>query len=297
MSKHTNTKCGRIRELLLERLREHEATPDGLPTTGRILFYEFEQRGEATKECKDKNGKDSKSRRNFGWPPGQSDITDELTAMRDEGVIEWDWIADPERSLSEWSYFKNVNECVDDALKYFSLNPWEPHEPPLILTESKSLALVLETVASRYLCPISGLRGHSNGHLRTKIAPLLWNGRKVLYLGDHDDCGHVIEQRTREILQHETGRELNWTRIGLTEAQIRARGITPIMKTDKRYDDKTPRKCWECEALGQSAIFDLVRSALRTLLFRIGKGQTLSRVHDRENRERRAAQRKLRAKQ
>jgi hypothetical protein len=293
MSKHAVTKCGRVRELLLERLREHEATPDGLPTTPRFLFYELEQAGQATKKCLDKNGEKNRAARNFGWPPGSKDITDELTAMRDEGVIPWDWIADVERNLSQWDCFKNADACVHDALKYFSLNPWEPHEPPLILAESKSVALVLKKVVSSYLCPISGLGGHSSGHLRTTIAPLLWGSRRVFYLGDHDDCGHVIEKHTQDVLEDQTGHEIKWTRIGLTETQIQERGIQSIEKIDERYGDKTPRECWELEAIGQSQVIALVRSALGKFLFQICKGRTLNRVHDRENRQRRAMLRKI----
>jgi hypothetical protein len=297
MSKHANSKCGRIREMLSEMLSEREA--DGmLPTTARILFYELEGKGLATKKCIGEDGRENPRGRNVGWPPGSKDITDELTAMRDEGVIPWEWIVDAERHLSEWQYFDSIDECVNDSLDFFRLNPWKPHLPPMVLTESKSNAKLLEKIVSPYQCPITGLGGHSHGHLRTVIAPkLAWNGRAVLYLGDHDHCGHVIEEHARRVLEDEIGHELNWTRIGLTEEQVQERGLEPIRKIDERYGDKQVRECWECEALGQKGIFDLMESSLAELLSAMCRGLTLNRVHDRENRQRRAGQKKWRAKQ
>ena len=280
------SKRARIRELLLEAIKEHEDT-DMLPTTGHYLFYELEQRGLATKQG-------TSGKRNRGWPPGKQDLTDELTKMREEGVISWDWIADTERVLKQWEHAPNVVEYLTAALNQFALNPWTPHEPPLILTESKSNAYVLEKVAMNYVCPIAGLRGHGGaGFLRTKVAPILRNGRIVLYLGDHDRCGHQIEANVRRVLESKVGDKIPWARIGLTETQVRFHKIDSIWKVDRRYGDKTPRECWECEALGQAGVVALVESTLKELLAQMCRRRTLRRVHDREKREVRAARRKL----
>ena len=219
------SKVARTRALVFELLREH-AAENALPTTGRFLFYELEQRGLAVKP--DRDGPRQGLRRSIGWPPGSQDITDALTQLREDGTIPWAWIADTERSVAVWGYWPNVHAFLNDQLDAFRLNPWDPDEPTLILTETKGNAEVLQSAASEYCSPIAGLKGHAGGFLRTAIAPLLENNdRALLYLGDYDRSGFDIEANARRVLEKTTWRG-DWVRIGLTLEQIKARGITPI---------------------------------------------------------------------
>ena len=43
---------GRLQRAILKILREHEQQPDGLPTSGRFIFYELVQRGIIDKKAK-----------------------------------------------------------------------------------------------------------------------------------------------------------------------------------------------------------------------------------------------------
>jgi hypothetical protein len=264
-----DSKRARIRRHVLELLAEHEAT-DSLPTTIRFLFYELEQRGLAQKPTKERQGR----RRSVGWPPGSQDLTDVITRLRDAGEIPWNWIADTERSVAVWSHDRTVAEYLATKLEGARLNPWEPDQPPLILSESKGVAEVLQAVAYEYVCPIAGLKGQTAGFLRTAIAPLLEdNNRTVLYLGDLDRCGLDIERNAKAVLQAATGRLRNWTRIGLTMDQVE--GVEPIWKTDGR--DGRGHDAWELESLGQSSLVALVRSTLDDLM-----PQPLTDVQERE---------------
>jgi hypothetical protein len=264
-----DSKRARIRRHVLELLAEHEAT-GSLPTTIRFLFYELEHRGLAQKTTKERHGR----RRNIGWPPGSQDITDVITRLRDAGEIPWTWIADTERSVAVWSHDRTVAEYLATKLEGARLNPWEPGLPPLILSESKGVAEVLQAVAYEYVCPIAGLKGQTAGFLRTAIAQLLGdNDRTVLYLGDLDRCGLDIEHNAAAVLQAATGRLRNWTRIGLNMDQVE--GVEPIWKTDGR--DGQGHDAWELESLGQSALVALVRSTLDDLM-----PQPLTDVQERE---------------
>ena len=60
-----------------------------------------------------------------------------------------------------------------DRLPEARVNPWHPALPPLILTESNGMSLVLDRVAAEYACPIAGTKGQSAGFLRTVVAPIL----------------------------------------------------------------------------------------------------------------------------
>jgi hypothetical protein len=64
------------------------------------VFYELEQVGLAMKP--DPGDQRRNRRRSIGWPPGQQDITDAVTHLRDKGVVPWSWIADEERQIYVW---------------------------------------------------------------------------------------------------------------------------------------------------------------------------------------------------
>ena len=270
------TKGARVRAAVIALLNEHAADADGLPTTIRFLFYELEQRGLAQKPQLGDQRRNR--RRSVGWPPGQQDVTDAITTLRNEGIVPWDWIADTERNVDEWLHAPTIATYVRDRLDEARINPWEPEPPPLILTESRGMALALTRVAGEYTCPIAGTKGQSAGFLRTVIAPLLAaNERRVLYLGDHDRSGFDIEANTSRVLEAATNRDIDWTRIGLTDEQTQ--GIEPIWKVDGR--DGVGHSAWEVESLGQAAVVGLVRAALDDRL-----PEPLTLVREREERER-----------
>jgi hypothetical protein len=203
-------------------------------------------------------------------------VTDGLTWLREQGLIPWAWIEDETRTVTVWRYAETVGLYLLDTVATAQINPWDA-APPLILTESRATAGVLKhAVAAEYLCPIAGTAGQAAGFLRTEVAPLLeGNDRHVLYLGDLDRSGADIEANTRSVLERATGRGIDWRRLGMTEAQAAERGIEPILKVDGR--DHKRHEAIEVEALGQSAVVELVRDALDELL-----PEPLSDVRERE---------------
>ena len=200
--------------------------------------------------------------------------------LREQGVIPWSWIEDETRRLTVWDHAPTVADYMRDRLTEATINPWGETDPPLILTESRATAGVLERVCGAYCCPISGTAGQVGGFLRTEIAPLLdGNDRAVLYLGDLDKSGADIEGNTRHVLEHETGRDIDWRRLGMTQDQADERDITPILKTDGRT--KSQHLAIEVEALGQADLVGLVRSRLDALL-----PEPLEDVRERQRQER-----------
>jgi hypothetical protein len=189
------SKISRIRDALIQLLREHERD-DTLPTSGRFLFYELIGRGVISKE---RDG----SRR-----PDQI-VTDALTQLREDGSIPWDWIVDETRTLEDYSGATSIKQALLDYLPAARLDPWEG-ETPLVLTESRSLAGVLRPVAWNYRVQIASTNGQCGGFLHTKIGPLLADAEtaRVLYLGDFDLAGNQIEANTRRVLEEESGQ--NW---------------------------------------------------------------------------------------
>lgn len=273
----------RTKQIVLDLLGEH-ARDGALPTTGRFVFYELEQRGDARKPSAD-DARPNK-RRSIGWPPGAQDITDALTQLRDSGEIPWSWLVDTERSVAAFENAPTVAEYLRRRLAEATLNPWGG-APPLILTEDRGTAEVLERVASEYSCPIAGTKGQCNGFLRTAVAPLFWVGyddsydaseRDVLYLGDLDRSGADIEGNSRRILEQAApGWEGTWRRLALLSEQTK--GITPIYKKDGR--DGASHEAWELQALGQSTLVEMLRAELDALL-----PEPLAHILERERAER-----------
>lgn len=275
------TKRGRTQRVLLARLADHAADPDGLPTDGRFLFYELEQRGQATKPSPDDHRPNK--RRSHGWPPGGQDVTDALLTLRERAVIPWWWITDETRGLADWRHAATVLDFLRDEIATARINPWSG-PPPLLLTESRAMAGVLERVAADYCCPVTATAGQCRGFLVTEVGRLLADepGRGVLYLGDSDRQGIDIEANSRRVLQRAAGQRLAWRRLAVTAEQAEARGIDPIWKVDGR--DRQGGWAIEVEALGQRTVIDLVRGTLDALL-----PEPLSSVLEREAEQRRQA--------
>ena len=143
------------------------------------------------------------------------------------------------------------------------LPPDDP--PPLILCESRSLAGVLQDIASTYLCPIAATNGQVGGFLHTDVGPLIREGgvfatRRVLYFGALDLSGGHIEENTRGVL--EAYAPLDWTRLAITGVQVRERGLTVVEKKDNRFKPARTFPAVETEALRQREIQRILLEAL-----------------------------------
>jgi hypothetical protein len=261
------SKIGELRDLLIALCREHER--DGaLPTSARFLYYELVQRGQLSKQ------------RTGARRPDQ-DLHDALFDIREDGRIPWDWIVDETRSLDDYTGYTSIKDGVLSRLPYVELDPWGGRTP-MILTESRSLAGVLRDIVSDYRARISSTNGQVGGFLRTDIAPQLTPDDTVLYLGDLDLAGDQIEDNTRRVLERESGGELQWERLALTQSQVDDYDLPRIIKRDRRYKDGHPHEAIETEALRQTVLQDLLRDRLDELL-----PEPLARVQEREARQRR----------
>jgi hypothetical protein len=260
------SKAALLREALLALLEEHRRDA-ALPTSGRFLFYELVARGIISKTPTGKRRADQ-------------GMTEALTQLRESGDVPWDWIVDETRSLENYSGSPTIAEGVLDRLPYIRLDPWKG-EVPLILCESRSLAGCLRPVAILYGVRIAPTNGQCGGFLHTDIAPKLEPEQRVLYLGDFDLSGNLIEANTRRVLEREAD-ELQWERLALSEEQVERYSLPRIIKTDRRFKNGGGvHEAVETEALSQRLIIDIVRSRLDELL-----PEALEDVQERAERER-----------
>lgn len=232
-----DTKAGQLQREILRRLREREASgdEDALPTSIRFIFYELEQAGVVPKHKPRVEGEGKVGRR------ADQNVIDAVMRLREASEIPWEWISDETRQMQSWRYAATAAKYLIETVPNIRLDVWDAKPPPMILTESRSLAGVLDNLAYRYLAPIASTNGQVGGFLRTDIAPELQPGQRVLYLGDRDLQGDQIEANTRDVLERCIGGKLDWRRIAITEAQVAARPDIPrIIKHDRRYTDGRP---------------------------------------------------------
>jgi hypothetical protein len=249
---------GRYQCALLRLYAGHRYQPDGLPTSGRFLFYEGVQARDWPKH-------DERKVRRV-----DTDVSEALTHLRAIGLIPWTDIRDETRSLKVWRYGATVVDYLRDSVPEARINPWDGDAPPLMLCESRSLAGVLDDLLFDYLVPVGPTNGQTAGFLHTDVIPLLREGpRRVLYLGDFDWQGGQIEQHTRTVIEQGIGWRFTpdtWQRLALTERQVQDYQLPVVKKLDRRYKPPKLTDAVETEALSQTIIVQLVRAALEELL-------------------------------
>jgi hypothetical protein len=202
--------------------------------------------------------------------------------LRDKGIISWDWIDDETRKFDNYTGWDSVRDWATTMVEHVRLCPWRGR-PPLILTESRSVAGACRNTVREHRARIAPVGGHCAGFLR-KIAAELNPGDTVGYVGDGDLCGGQIEANTRNVLEQLVGGELDWIRVALTDEQVARYHLEEfqILKPDRRYKPPRYEPAIECEALQQHIIVAIVREWLESLL-----PEPLDRVRERERRQRR----------
>jgi hypothetical protein len=259
-----DTKIGRVRVALMQLYEEHRIA-GMLPTSCRFLLYEL-----VTRKVISKGGT---------LRPDQV-VIKALVDLREQGLIPWEAIVDETREIFSFTGSETVSADLMLYLDAARIDPWQGN-PPLVLTESRSLAGVLREICADYRCRIASTNGQVGGFLHTKVAPLLSPGARVAYLGDYDLCGGMIEDNTRRVLESEVG-ELDWRRLALTEGQVHEYSLPTIIKSDRRFiNGEGDHEAVETEALSQSLIIDIVREWLDGLL-----PQPLETIHESEEEQR-----------
>lgn len=261
-------------------------TPGGLPTSSRFIFYELVQA-----DVIDKSPAPGMKR-----TPAQN-VSDALMHLRLAKLIPWSWITDETRSLTTWRSATTAYKYIADDLDTLRLDFWtlNGQRPPLILTESRSLAGVLEDTAGEYLCPIAATNGQVGGFLYTDIIPILEERDRVFYFGDYDNQGADIESNTRDAIEAEVG-DLEWERLALTADQVEQNEIPSKPKTDKRFtanEDGGQSLAYETEALSQTVIQGILRGALYGLLANFADAMTIEDVRVRDDEARTEARRRI----
>ena len=115
-----DSKAGKLQLACLDLLREHQRKGE-IPTNGRFLFYELEQRGVIPKKY---DGINPDTGKKWARTPLQ-DVSVATMHLRDCGLIPWHWIEDETRSLSQWRYADSVLDYLLDTVALARIDLWQ----------------------------------------------------------------------------------------------------------------------------------------------------------------------------
>ena len=162
---------------------------------------------------------------------------------------------------------KDLHAKFVDPTRHFIPTP-RPYNEIELWVEKDSIRNFLNNLAAKYRLSIQVLKGFASLSMYRKalIRAAERGVRKILYIGDFDPSGLLIEKVAEREMDGRRGLEVK--RIALTLDQVRRfrPPSVPVNRKDSRARDYTAKygdRCWEVEALRPRTLFRLVEEKLR----------------------------------
>jgi len=181
---------------------------DGKPMTVRQVFYQATVRGLVQKA-----------------ETGYSKVQTDLTLMRRDGSLPYDWLADNTRWQRKPNTFDSVEDALRETARFYRKNLWRDADAYVeIWLEKDALSGVIYPVTSMYDVPLMVARGYASlsflfsaaEYINTLDVPAC-----IYHLGDFDpsgvNAGEKIEETLRELAPDA---DIVFERIAVTEEQI-----------------------------------------------------------------------------
>jgi hypothetical protein len=207
-----------------------------------------------------------------GWlPPDTKDtkrrsykaIQTALEKGRRRDVIPWEWITDVGRIYQRNFTEKNLEDFAKNAHLYYT--PMAEHGC-LLWVEKDTIVPTVEDLARDFVCPLVSGRGFSGlSHIRKVALNLDTNVERVLFIGDHDPSGMVIDESLETNLINDFGVSWEVERIALTWEQAQGLPHLDLKPTDSRtprYEARYGARAWEVEALPVERLREILRNRL-----------------------------------
>lgn len=205
---------------------------------------------------------------------GYRHVQERCARLRRAGVIPYHWIADMSRRGYFTSTFNGAGDFLRRMRGLYRSDLWRDADYRCeVWVESRSIASVLiadceELAVSLYPC--GGFASMSFVHQAAQETNADNDGRPlvVLYIGDHDPAGVLIDQALeREMRQHlDPGIDLVFRRLAINEQQIIEHDLPtkPRKASDKRSRHIT--ETVEAEAMPAHLLRELLRCEIENLL-------------------------------
>jgi hypothetical protein len=189
-----------------------------------------------------------------------------LEKGRRRGDIPWEWIVDVGRVYQRNFSEKNLSDFAMDAHLYYT--PVADHGC-LLWVEKDTIVPTIGDIANNFICPLVSGRGFSGlSHIRRVAEDLDESVSTVLFIGDHDPSGMVIDESLETNLYRDFGIDWALHRIALTWDQAQALPHLELKPTDSRtpgYEARYGGRAWEVEALPVKRLREIVSEQLREL--------------------------------
>jgi len=195
---------------------------DGKPMTVRQVFYQATVRGLVEKA-----------------ESGYGKVQNDLTLMRRDGVLPYDWLADNTRWQRKPQTFDSVEQALRETAAFYRKSLWTDADSYVeIWLEKDALSGVILPITSMYDVPLMVARGYASlsflynaaDYINTLTVPTY-----IYHLGDFDpsgvNAGEKIEETLREMAPDA---EIYFERLAVTEEQIDAWNLPtrPTKKSD-----------------------------------------------------------------
>jgi hypothetical protein len=192
-----------------------------------------------------------------------------LVAMREDGELPYDWIADGTRWMRKPRSFSTLDEAVQRWQAEYRRDLWDTQDQYVeIWLEKEALAGVLLPVTSRWDVPLMVTRGYPSLSYLFEAGQVIDSEHRevvIFYLGDHDpsgdDIARNVEARLREFAPEA---DLTFERLAVTPAQIAEYELPtrPTKATDSRTKSWTGGGSVEVDAIAPDELRRLVDEAI-----------------------------------
>jgi hypothetical protein len=194
------------------------------PMTVRQVFYQASVRGLVEKA-------------ETGYDKVQAD----LTKMRLEGWLPYDWLTDSTRWQRKPTTFDSIEDALSETARFYRKSLWrDADEYVEVWLEKDALAGVIYPITELYDVALMSARGYASlsfPHEAAADIEALGKPAFIYHLGDFDpsgvDASKNIEQRLREFAPNA---DITFERLAVTERQIFEWGLPtrPTKKSDSR---------------------------------------------------------------
>lgn len=202
---------------------------------------------------------------------GYRHVQQRILAMRRSGAIPYGWISDATRRGFHVSTFDGAGDFIEAFAGLYRAPLWDERTPHVeVWCESRSLAGVLQATCEALAVSLYPAGGFSSATLCYEAAcEIDRKGRNravVLYVGDYDQSGVLIDQAVERELRSHLTTPLEFKRIGISPWQITYYGLPtrPPKATDKRRPDI--KRVVEGEAMPANIMRRIVREAVEHYL-------------------------------
>ena len=225
---------------------------DGKPMTVRQVFYQATVRGLVEKA-----------------ESGYGKVQNDLTLMRRDGVLPYDWLADNTRWQRKPQTFDSVEQALRETAAFYRKSLWTDADSYVeIWMEKDALAGVIYPITSMYDVPLMVARGYASLSFLYNAAEYINQldvPAYIYHLGDYDpsgvNAGEKIEETLRELAPNA---EIYFERIAVTPEQIEAWNLPtrPTKKTDTRAKSFGSELSVELDAIDPNVLRSLVQDAI-----------------------------------